>query len=529
MKSNKIKALGVCLATLVFLLMAVASSSSESSSSSNNTTTTKATTTSVQQYIQSTSAEDNSDETSASPESDTVKLYFDIDFVPNLVFSTYDIEVYVDDDKIGTIPHGEHFTYLMDIQKGKHTVKFYKDSDNDVSSSKNVDISNDCTFKCSLHSYASDISIDDYKLEEDVTGASLTMIDVVGNTLDVARKNLKDVGFVNIKSESDNGKIIMLDSNWTVISQNVEVGTVADKNIEIILTCHKEEYSSTSAEAETIAPTTSVETSVTSKSVSYSTNDKNSVKDGNKGLYSYKNLNGTYDNYYVIDFDNGYVYNFSEGNSSSTGDRVKIVSGDLNSVVVITYHDVDGSSWSYGLHFKWQRQPDHLVLQDEYGAEYDFATTNLKNALSILSKKEVTDYSDVTTFPVSKNELPTMQSGVDPNTLITVTNDATSPFDGEWTTYLYNGTPVEEYAKQNDISLNGCVVNMVISGKEIVFQSSDNISKDKIINISNTSFTTSDGTEYKYDSTNDTITYGYNFQEYGIELEFVMKRGLHEF
>ena len=67
----------------------------------------------------------------------------------------------------------------------------------------------------------------------------------------------------------------------------------------------------------TTATTTKAATTKKVETVSYSTNDKKTVEDGNKGLYSYKSSGGTYDNYYLIDFDNGYVYNFSDGNGSS--------------------------------------------------------------------------------------------------------------------------------------------------------------------------------------------------------------------
>lgn len=125
--------------------------------------------------------------------------------------------------------------------------------------------------------------------------------------------------------------------------------------------------------------------------VDYSTNDKSTVKNGNSGIYAYKNHGGTYDNYWVIDFDNGYVYNFQKGNGNSLCDRVKIDSGDLNSVVIITYHD-GSDKWQYGLHFKWARQPDHLILQDNDGFEYDFYTTNLENALTIRDTMRMVDY-----------------------------------------------------------------------------------------------------------------------------------------
>lgn len=105
----------------------------------------------------------------------------------------------------------------------------------------------------------------------------------------------------------------------------------------------------------------------------------------------YKSIGGTYDNYWIIDFDEDYVYFFSDGNGSSICDRLKIESGDLNSVLIITYHDGD-YSWSEGLHFKWKDHPDTLIMQDEDGFEYSFVTTDLDDALKIRESKTISDY-----------------------------------------------------------------------------------------------------------------------------------------
>lgn len=107
-------------------------------------------------------------------------------------------------------------------------------------------------------------------------------------------------------------------------------------------------------------------------------------------MYSYKSTGGTYDNYWIIDFDEGYVYSFTDGNDDSTCDRIAIVSGDLNDVVIITYHDGE-YLWSYGLHFKWKNQPDHLILQDETGFTYDYYPTDLSKALSLKESKSIRD------------------------------------------------------------------------------------------------------------------------------------------
>lgn len=126
-------------------------------------------------------------------------------------------------------------------------------------------------------------------------------------------------------------------------------------------------------------------------SVTYSTNDKDTVKNGNSGIYAYRDRGGQYYNYYIIDFDEGYVYFFSDGNGDSTCDRIKIVSGDLNNGLTITYHD-GSSTWDEVLHFKWKRQPDHLILLDHNYSEFDFYSTNLENALNIKNTRTIHNY-----------------------------------------------------------------------------------------------------------------------------------------
>ena len=128
-----------------------------------------------------------------------------------------------------------------------------------------------------------------------------------------------------------------------------------------------------------------------STAVSYSTNDLETVKQGNSGIFSYKSADGTYDIYYIIDFNEGYVYYFTDGNDNSICDRIKIDSGDLNNVLIITYHDGE-DEWSYGLHYNWRNQPDHLIVQDEDGFEYDFSPTNLNEALGIKDSLSIVDY-----------------------------------------------------------------------------------------------------------------------------------------
>lgn len=147
-----------------------------------------------------------------------------------------------------------------------------------------------------------------------------------------------------------------------------------------------------STEETTTTEEPAVDTEVTEEpsSVYYSTNTEDTVKDGNKGSYSYKSKGGSYDVYYIIDLDEGYVYSFTDGNGEDYCDKVKIDSGDLNEVVMVTY-DFDGELAEYGFHFKYKNNPEHLIVQDNDGFELDFYPTGLNDALAIRNGKTITE------------------------------------------------------------------------------------------------------------------------------------------
>ena len=143
------------------------------------------------------------------------------------------------------------------------------------------------------------------------------------------------------------------------------------------------------SETQAVLFSSSAKNKAKAKPVSYSTNSQEKAKNGNSGIFSYRSTGGQYYIYYIIDFDEGYVYRFLTNESSC--DRLKIDSGNLCTRIIFTYHDVD-STWMNGLHFKYNRQPDHLILEDDDHYETDFYTTNLAEALALRSEKRIVDY-----------------------------------------------------------------------------------------------------------------------------------------
>ncbi len=50
----------------------------------------------------------------------------------NLIFSTYNVDVYFDDQKLGTLPHGESENYAVNASEGAHTFRVTKENDESV-------------------------------------------------------------------------------------------------------------------------------------------------------------------------------------------------------------------------------------------------------------------------------------------------------------------------------------------------------------------------------------------------------------
>ena len=234
---------------------------------------------------------------------------------------------------------------------------------------KNTYIQLDCV---SLDEYYSDLFIDKNIKEIQEIATS--------NNISLEFRNNTNINLNNIDSMDDETKTDWISIDVKKSSENNKRAVITLKYNGIV-----EQNQTTESQIENQPDNN------TNDSVYYSTNDKDTVKNGNSGKYSYKSIGGSYDIYYIIDFDEGYVYRFIEGNGDAICDRVAIVSGNLNDMVIITYHD-GTDVWSNALNFKWRKQPDHLILQDGRGGEFDFYPTDLEKAQEIMKTKTIYNY-----------------------------------------------------------------------------------------------------------------------------------------
>lgn len=324
-----------------------------------------------------------------------VKIH--VDFVPNLIFSKYDVNLLLNGIEEGTLTHGEDQDFELSIDPGEYTLTFESAESSSVKGE--VTLTVDCDIEAS---YKIACSSDKVSVETLYVDRLMELAD--GEVkLDVAaseykHKNYEDVaaalktlGFTNIKYEvlydivlgwTDDGEV---ESVSIADKTDFNRGDVFPADAEIIITYHMPEDDDPNKTTETIPAEDD------NRPVFYSTNDYETAKQGNSGVFSYKSTGGSYDIYWIIDFDEGYVYWFTDGNGDSTCDRLKIDSGTLNDKVIITYHD-GSDEWSYSLHFKYVDHPETLIMVDNDGFDYKYATTDLNNAISIRDTKTINDY-----------------------------------------------------------------------------------------------------------------------------------------
>lgn len=189
----------------------------------------------------------------------------------------------------------------------------------------------------------------------------------------------------------------MIDCDILLIQKSTETETTSENTATVETTVKSTPTTIAETTKNTVTtthkPTERATTVVTEKprAVYYSTNDYETAKKGNTGVYSYKNAGGAYDIYWIIDFDEGYVYWFTEGNGETYCDKVKIDSGTLNDKITVTWHDGE-DQWSWHLHFKYVNNPSTLIVNDHNGFSTEFSTTNLEDALKVRDTKTINKY-----------------------------------------------------------------------------------------------------------------------------------------
>ena len=327
-----------------------------------------------------------------------------IDFVPNIIFDKYRVEFFVDDESKKVLDHGEDFDGDMRLKAGTHKFSF-KDVENaSVEGEEDIEITSNSEVNITISCETDHIpvSVDSIYKESDVGENQIRInfesFDYYGKDYKEVVDELKAIGFTNITEQPlyDIELGITKEGSADYVSINgstdYQKGDIFNKDVAVIVPYHlkaeddpnkpKETADTSEAAAEEQADegTESGEDAQQTKNTIFnSTNDADTAKLGNSGKFSYIKKGPQYDLYYLIDFDEGVVYNFHYENGYVDGTVYTIGSGDLNSGLEAIYND---GEFTFYLHFHYENNPAALIeLLD--GEETKFDAASIDDTLKI--------------------------------------------------------------------------------------------------------------------------------------------------
>lgn len=145
-----------------------------------------------------------------------------IDFVPNLLFSKYDVVLNMDGASQSTLKHGEDKEFKFTVDPGEHNFTFQKDEESDINGSTVLNVKGDTDISLKISCYNDKIDVETiYLMDMGEVGEDEALfpedcIDYAGKNYEEYSKVLEDAGFTNVAFEpiydiasgnSDAGKI----------------------------------------------------------------------------------------------------------------------------------------------------------------------------------------------------------------------------------------------------------------------------------------------------------------------------------
>ena len=194
----------------------------------------------------------------------------EIECVENLLFSKYNVDVYVDDSMQGTISHGTTETYSLNLTKGVYEIKFVSAEDGEVTGGVSIDIHQDESLKYKISCTSSQINVETIQGTVSEHGEDETAMPQSAssykyqNYADV-QAELSKVGFTNISFEI----LYDIELGWTeegeVDSVSVdgntefEQGDMFKKDAAIVITYHMPEEDDPNRPVDSETPNTTTE------------------------------------------------------------------------------------------------------------------------------------------------------------------------------------------------------------------------------------------------------------------------------
>lgn len=134
------------------------------------------------------------------------EVQLNVDFIGNLIFSKYDVDLFIDDDRQDTLKHGVDLEKVLKLKEGEHIIRFVNAEDPSVCGEIVLDITGKTEVAYKIFCYAGEVTVDTIYVNRDTVLAD-NEVKILCSESDFCNKNYKDVknelaslGFINIKT-----------------------------------------------------------------------------------------------------------------------------------------------------------------------------------------------------------------------------------------------------------------------------------------------------------------------------------------
>ena len=313
----------------------------------------------------------------------------------NLIFSKYDVMVYVDDIELEKVDHGGERSFDLSLTEGEHIVRFVSVKDDSVDGTIELNVTGDMeiTYKLSCNKDQVEVSTAarEEKLEDGRCAVPGSASDFKAEQYTDVVKQLKKAGFTNISTEKIEDLIAgILTSDGEVESVTIDgetdyiKGNDFPSDAEIVIKYHTfpEKSETVSSEEESSNESSVSETSGKSEESGKKESSKEEVKsetaESEYELAFVRKLNG-YDLYYMFDTDNNKCIDFG---TNDTGYLSMPYTGDINDTIDINYEE-----YQEGAHLKFKYLGGNkAVMIDQNNIEWEYEKCSVSDAENILKQ-----------------------------------------------------------------------------------------------------------------------------------------------
>ena len=327
-----------------------------------------------------------------------------IDFRSNLIFDKYRVEFYVDDENIKMLDHAEDYAGEMRLKAGTHKFGFKKEGDESVKGEEDIEITSNSEVNITISCKTDyvEVQVDDIYRESDVGENQIRINfnsgDYIGRDHKEVVDALKSMGFTNITEQAlydiEYGITTEGSVDYILINDSTDFhkGDIFEKDAAVIVPYHLKAEDDPNKPKETVDTSqdateesageetgTGEDAQKTNNTTFNSTNDEETAKLGNSGKFAYMKRSSDYDLFYLIDFDEGVVYNFYYAQGNVDGTVYSIDSGDLNNGLYAVYND---GEFTVNLHFHYVNNPA-VLIENLNGQETKYNAASIDDALKL--------------------------------------------------------------------------------------------------------------------------------------------------